>query len=102
MTVSDEWWEAVTDGLADSTADVILAALAATNKLFEAAETAKHGVTAMRNSARRAALRVCLAMGPLIDTWRMLPSHAQVCSLRCAGLGQPGVCARLALAADPK
>jgi hypothetical protein len=75
---SDEWWEAVTDGLADTTADVILASLAATNKLFEAAAGATRGATAMRTSARRTALRVCLVMGPLVDTWRMLPSHSQV------------------------
>lgn len=75
---SDEWWDAVTDGLADSMADVILAALAATHKLFESASSAAHGATTMRTNARRTALRVCLVMGPLIDTWRMLPSHAQV------------------------
>jgi len=68
----------VTDGLADAMSDVILASLAATNKLFESAAAATHGATAMRNSARRTALRVCLVMGPLVDTWRMLPSHAQV------------------------
>jgi hypothetical protein len=79
---SDEWWDAVTDGLADSTADVILAALAATNKLFDAAGAATRGALAMRASARRTALRVCLVMGPLMDTWRMLSSHAQVCSRR--------------------
>jgi hypothetical protein len=75
---SDEWWDAVTDGLADSMADVILSALAATNKLFESAGTATHAALAMRANARRTALKVCLAMGPLVDTWRMLPSHAQV------------------------
>ncbi|KAI8464574.1 MAG: hypothetical protein J3K34DRAFT_114028 [Monoraphidium minutum] len=78
VATSDEWWDAVTDGLADSTADVILSALAATNKLFEAAGSATKAVLAMRISARRTALRVCLVMGPMIDTWRMLPSHAQV------------------------
>lgn len=92
VAACDEWWEAVTDGLADDKADVILAALAATNKLFQAAETATHGATAMRNSTQRAALRMCLAMGPLIDTWRMLPSHAQVCGARqwgCAAVRLP-------------
>ncbi|GBF90113.1 hypothetical protein Rsub_02821 [Raphidocelis subcapitata] len=78
LASSDDWWDAVTDGLADPMADVILAALAATNKLFEAAATAAHGATAMRTSARRTALRVCLVTGPLVDTWRMLPSHSQV------------------------
>lgn len=83
VATCDEWWEAVTDGLADDKADVILAALAATNKLFEAAERATHGATAMQQSTQRAALRMCLAMGPLIDTWRMLPSHAQVRAAAC-------------------
>lgn len=78
VATNDEWWDAVTDGLADSMADVILASLAATNKLFDAAASASHGAVAMRTSARRTALRVCLVMGPLVDTWRMLPSHAQV------------------------
>lgn len=78
---SDEWWDAVTDGLADSMADVILAALAATNKLFESAGSTTHAALAMRTNARRTALRVCLVLGPMIDTWRMLPSHAQVCAL---------------------
>ena len=77
-STSDEWWDAVTDGLADSMSDVILAALAATNKLFESAGTVSHAALAMRTNARRTALRVCLVMGPMIDTWRMLPSHAQV------------------------
>ena len=78
VATADEWWGAVTDGLADPAADVILAALAATNKLFEAAAEAARGATALRASAARAALHVSLVMGPLIDTWRMLPSHAQV------------------------
>ena len=68
----------MTDGLADSMADVILSALAATNKLFDSAGTTTHAALAMRTNARRTALKVCLAMGPLVDTWRMLPSHAQV------------------------
>jgi hypothetical protein len=87
VATSDEWWDAVTDGLADSMADVILASLAATNKLFVAAGEATRGATAMRASARRAALRVCLVMGPLVDTWRMLPSHAQVGCRGGAGAG---------------
>lgn len=78
MATSDEWWDAVTDGLADSISDVLLASLAATNKLFTAAAESGKSAIAMRTSARRTALRVSLVMGPLVDTWRMLPSHAQV------------------------
>lgn len=78
VATSDEWWDAVTDGLADSIADVLLASLAATNKLFAAAAESGRSATALRTSARRTALRVSLVMGPLVDTWRMLPSHAQV------------------------
>jgi hypothetical protein len=29
-------------------------------------------------AAQRAAMRLAAGIGPLMDTWRMLPSHAQV------------------------
>jgi hypothetical protein len=64
--------------------DVLLAGLAATNALFEAAAAGSSAAGAAGSStgcvlaAQRAALRLGAGIGPLMDTWRMLHTHAQV------------------------
>jgi hypothetical protein len=94
-----EWWDAVVDGVGDSTADVILTSVACVNKLFAAADPSSSGSSSnaragpglgggavagpgegagLAKAAGRAAQRLCVGLGPLLDTWRMLPSHAQV------------------------
>jgi hypothetical protein len=64
--------------------DVLVAGLAATNALFEAAAAGSSAAGAAGSStgcvvaAQRAALRLAVGIGPLMDTWRMLHTHAQV------------------------
>jgi len=73
----------VVDSVGDSLPDVVVAGLAATNALYEAAAAAAAGSsggsnTAVVAAAHRATLRLATGIGPLMDTWRMLPSNAQV------------------------
>lgn len=72
------------DAVGDSMPDVLVAGLAATNALFEAAAAGSSAAGAAGSStgcvvaAQRAALRLAAGIGPLLDTWRMLHTHAQV------------------------
>ena len=73
-TRSIEWWEAACDGLGDSMSDVILASVASVNKLFAAVGSA----ASLDLAASRISQQLCVGLGPLLDTWRMMPGHAQV------------------------
>lgn len=95
------------DSVGDSIPDVVVAGLAATNALYDAAAAAAAGAggggsngggnggsgyygaavgsgsssgssAACVGAAQRATLRLAAGVGPLMDTWRMLPSNAQV------------------------
>lgn len=69
------------DSVGDSLPDVVVAGLAATNALYEAAAAAGSSGgsnAAVVAAAHRATLRLATGIGPLMDTWRMLPSNAQV------------------------
>jgi hypothetical protein len=84
--LSCDWWDCVIDALGDNSPDVLCAGLAAVNRLFDTvtATGASGGAAA---AAGRAALRLSSGVGPLLDTWRLLPAHAQVphCTvLHCA------------------
>lgn len=79
-----DWWDAVVDSVGDSLPDVVVAGLAATNALYEEAAAASSSGSsggsraAVVAAAQRATLRLAAGIGPLMDTWRMLPSNAQV------------------------
>ncbi|KAF8065439.1 hypothetical protein HT031_003040 [Scenedesmus sp. PABB004] len=89
-TAGSDWWDAVVDALGDSMPAVLVAGLAASNALFEAAaagggDAASGSAASVAPAAARAALRLAAGIGPLLDTWRMLPSHAQVPVIQLLG-----------------
>jgi hypothetical protein len=66
--------------------DVILASVASVNKLFAAAGSA----ASLDQAASRISQQLCVGLGPLLDTWRMMPGHAQVG--RRGGVGGKEIC----------